>query len=99
MENSIISAIKEKRIMEFSYNSHYRIVEPHIYGISNKIYELLGYQSGGSSSSGRIPDWRRYVIDDISNMSITDQHFPGRRQLPTSDKYSNFDKIIVLVDP
>ncbi len=52
MDDLIVAAIKEKRILSFAYNGHARIAEPHIYGISDGVHQLLGYQIRGSSSSG-----------------------------------------------
>ena len=35
MDNIIISAIQEKKIIELNYHGLHRIVEPHVYGIFN----------------------------------------------------------------
>lgn len=93
----IENAISQKKILKFNYDRHLRIVEPDVFGILDNLYELLGYQIGGSSSSGGIPNWRRFKISKISNISITGQIFPGKRSFP-SGKHSSFDKRISIVD-
>ena len=68
MENMIIAAIREKKILSFTYSGHLRIVEPHVYGIIEGARQLLGYQIRGSSSSGAIPEWRRFKISAMQNL-------------------------------
>lgn len=36
MNEIIIEAIENRKLLEFSYKNHYRIVEPHTYGVSSK---------------------------------------------------------------
>ncbi|MEO0300282.1 MAG: hypothetical protein ABIM58_05845 [candidate division WOR-3 bacterium] len=86
MDDLICKAIKSKRIIKFNYEGFERIVEPHTYGIhkdtGNKV--LSAYQIGGYSSSGKIPSWRLYLVDKITNLKITDKIFteprPGYRR-------------------
>jgi len=96
LDNLIKTAIAEHKILEFNYDSCHRIVEPHVYGITSRKYELLVYQIGGGSSSGGIPNWRRMEIRKISNMTINDQHFKGPRPYP-SGKHSSFDTKLAVV--
>ncbi len=93
---TIRSSIANKNILEFSYKGHLRIAEPHIYGIKNGKRQLLVYQIGGTTSSGRIPDWRRINLDEISSLKVTGQKFAGRRDNP-SDEHSDWDTIIAIV--
>lgn len=55
------------------------------------------YQTSGGSSSGRIPNWRRMEVRKLSNLTITNQDFAGRRPTP-SGKYSRFDEIYDMVN-
>ena len=97
MNTSIIrNAIASKNIIEFNYKDHRRIAEPHVYGIKNEKRELLVFQVGGETSSGRIPDWRRVAIDEISGLKTTDQTFTGARD-NLSGEYSDWDIIIARV--
>lgn len=95
-EDLIQSAIQNKKIIEFDYHEHHRIAEPHIYGILGGKEDLLVFQTGGTSSSGGIPEWRRMHVSGISNLVVTDQTFAGRRE--TTGKRSSFDTILAVVD-
>lgn len=97
MENIIIAAIKEKKVLLFTYSGHSRIVEPHIYGINNGAAQFLGYQIRGSSKNGVIPDWRRFKFSEIRNLQILNESFPGRRSFP-SGKHSQWDEQILIVE-
>ncbi len=97
MENTIITAIKEKKILSFIYSGHARIVEPHVYGINEGSQQLLGYQTRGSSSSGAVPEWRRFKISAMQNLQILNEFFPGRRDFP-SGKHSHWDQQILVVE-
>ena len=56
MEKIILQAIATKKLIEFSYDGHPRRIEPHILGVNRGVTQVLGYQVGGSSSSGSIPE-------------------------------------------
>ncbi|MBY0579809.1 MAG: hypothetical protein K2P57_12295 [Burkholderiales bacterium] len=97
MENMIIAAIREKKVLSFTYSGHPRIVEPHVYGINEGMAQLLGYQIRGSSSRGGIPEWRRFTISAMQNLQILNEFFPGRRGFP-SGKHSSWDQEIMVVE-
>ncbi len=97
VEQTIINAISNKKIIEFDYHDHHRVAEPHIYGTLGGKEDILVYQTGGTSSSGGIPEWRRMHVSEISNLVVTDQTFAGSRQTPT-DKHSSFDRTFAIVD-
>tara|TARA_R110001606_G_scaffold345151_2_gene493968 strand:- start:30897 stop:31196 length:300 start_codon:yes stop_codon:yes gene_type:complete len=94
----IEEAIRSKSIVEFSYGNHRRVVEPHVVGVINGAVQMLGYQIGGSSSSGGIPEWRRFDLNRINGLSSTGQNFAGRRPFP-SGQHSPWDYEILVVDP
>ncbi len=81
MNTIICEAIRLRKIIKFYYDGYERIVEPHTYGIhkdtGNEV--LSAYQIGGYSSSGRIPYWRLYLVNQISNLQITDETFSEPR--------------------
>jgi len=93
---TIRNAIANRQIVEFSYKGYHRIAEPHIYGIKDDKRQILVYQIGGGSSSGRIPDWRRMDIDKIEGLKTTGQTFAGPRETPSGD-HSEWDTIIAIV--
>ncbi|MHA6893347.1 WYL domain-containing protein [Ralstonia pseudosolanacearum] len=97
MSTQIIEqAIREKRLLSFTYTQLPRIVEPHILGWQDGRLGILGYQVRGSSSHGTLPDWRRFYLDDIRNLVLLDERFPGRR--PVSGPHSSWDSTILIVD-
>ncbi|MDO8267796.1 MAG: hypothetical protein Q7T32_08175 [Moraxellaceae bacterium] len=97
MEEIIIQAIAQKKLVEFNYQGRPRIAEPHVYGITNGVKQLLGFQVRGHSSRGNLPDWRRFDLHEIIDLRIIEESFPGRRPYP-SGRHSNFDHHIAIVD-
>ncbi|MBI4696528.1 MAG: hypothetical protein HY749_21170 [Gammaproteobacteria bacterium] len=97
MESKINAAIAAKKVLSFSYRGLPRIVEPHAYGIHDGIAQILGYQIRGRSSTGAVPDWRRFQLRDIQSLQTLDEGFPGRRSSP-SGKHSHWDRLIAVVD-
>jgi predicted DNA-binding transcriptional regulator YafY len=93
MNQQICDAIRERRLVQFYYEGHQRIVQPHAYGIhkDTKNDVLRAYQIGGYSSSGNIPGWRLYKVSKISNIKITDKTFenpaPGYRKNDSAMSY------------
>ena len=80
MKNLIINAIQNRRLLEFTYNQHLRIVEPHTFGVfSNGNEILVSYQIDGTSDSGRVPDWRPFTFSKIQNLKMLDETFSGVR--------------------
>lgn len=96
MEQILKAAIANKQLVEFSYSGHQRIAEPHVLGISGGALQFLGYQVGGSSSSGGIPEWRRFDLSKISNLKPLQQAFAGKRPFP-SGKHSSWDQQLAIV--
>lgn len=96
MEQIIVQAISAKKLIEFMYSGHPRHVEPHVLGVNGGTTQLLGYQVGGSSSSGGIPEWRRFDLPKMSSIKIASTSFPGRRPFP-SGKHSSWDRQIAVV--
>lgn len=98
IQKLIEQAILSKSVIEFTYSNHHRIVEPHVLGIKDGVIQLLGYQIGGTSSSGGIlPEWRRFELAKTRKLTITDKTFSGPRPSP-SGKHSAWDQDILVVD-
>lgn len=96
MNQTIQQAIASKKLIEFTYSGHPRLIEPHVLGINAGVTQVLGYQAGGSSSSGGIPEWCRFDLPRISGLKISAQSFPGQRPFP-SGKHSSWDRQIAVV--
>jgi hypothetical protein len=92
--NQIISrAIQTRSILEFEYNGHRRVVEPHAYGLSKKSNEILrGYQIEGTTHAGIVPEWFVFEVGHIRDMKMTDRHFEGMRY-----GYQRGDKSIATI--
>lgn len=95
----IEQAIRGKSVVEFTYSNHHRVVEPHVLGVKDGVVQILGYQLGGSSSSGGpLPEWRRFDLAKMVGLAITARVFAGRRPFP-SGRHSSWDREILVVDP
>ena len=92
----ITRAITEFRMIGFMYNGYYRIAEPHVYGLGDGRHELLCYQTGGTSSGGRLPEWRRFNVDQITQLRVLDERFAGKRET-YSGHHSDWDHIFEVV--
>jgi hypothetical protein len=91
------TAIEQARLIRLLYHRKSRILEPHDYGILNGSVQLLGYQVGGSSSRP-IPNWLLMKANEITDLELLDQTFPGGR--PTaSGKHRKWDKLFIRVKP
>ena len=96
-ERLIRDAILNKRLIQFEYGGLRRTAEPHVYGMKKGEAQLLVYQvGGGSSSGGRLPQWRRLKVSEISNLKELKETFSGARQTPAG-QHSGFDQVIVSV--
>ena len=73
----IISAINSHRLIEFSYDGHYRKVIPAAYGnqTSTRNKVLRAYQIGGTSSTRTIPLWDLFLVNKISDLTVLDETF------------------------
>lgn len=96
MQTLVEQAIREKKLVQFSYEGYPRTAEPHVLGRSSGVIQILVYQVGGSSSSGGIPGWRRFDLLKISDLSIRQEGFNGPRPFP-SGKHSSWDYQIAIV--
>ena len=80
MNPKICDAIHNRCVLKFTYEGHPRIVEPHAYGLSRTLSEVIRcYQTGGTSRSGKTPDWRLMRVDRIESLIVTEEHFVGER--------------------
>jgi hypothetical protein len=90
-------AIEDKRMIRLLYHHRDRILEPHDHGILNGSVQLLAYQVGGSSSRP-LPNWILMKANEIADLELLDQIFPGGR--PTaSGKHLKWNKLFIRVKP
>jgi len=80
LENIIAKAIKTQNILSIQYEGHQRFVEPHLLGIAMTGNFLLNaYQTSGGSNSGGTPQWRRFNLAKIEEISLVPSHFARPR--------------------
>ncbi|QJR11817.1 hypothetical protein DSM104443_02900 [Usitatibacter rugosus] len=77
---NIADAIRDKRILRFSYGGSLRRVEPHVYGTDRLGQELLlAWQLGGGSESGTSVGWKTFRVPEMVAVTVTTDSFPGPR--------------------
>lgn len=87
MNPIICDSIRNKQLLKFDYDNCLRIVEPHTYGLSTAGNEVLrAYQTGGQSTSHKIPDWRLFEVSKMESLVLLEESFPSAR-----DEYSKGD--------
>lgn len=73
---SLKEAIEHRKTICLIYKGTERIVEPYIVGLNKTKKEvLIGYQTGGLSSSGSLPAWRQFILNDIDSIEISTEVF------------------------
>lgn len=88
MNHVISQAIRDKKVLTFTYDGYSRTVEPHCHGITTAGNEALRcYQTAGGSSSGNVPGWHMMTIKKILGLSLSQAIFSGPR-----DGYKKDDK-------
>lgn len=95
LDRTIRTAVAERRVLQFMYDSHARVVEPHDYGIHKGTRKVLCYQIAGGSGSGKVPDWRTFFLDKIARASIGKATFAGARPVP--GKHIDWDELFASV--
>ena len=93
----IYAAIEQTRMLRLMYHGKERILEPHDHGILKGAVQLLGYQVGGKSTR-KIPDWILMKTDEISELVVLDQTFPGGRPTSTGN-HIKWEKLFIRVRP
>lgn len=76
----LVGAITGRKVVNFNYGGHARVVEPHVYGVATTGEIVLhGYQTSHGSVSGKPPGWRTFDATEIRDLSVTTQTFAGPR--------------------
>ena len=91
----IRTAIAQRCLLKFMYDRHARLAEPHDYGIHKGVRKLLCYQVDGGSGSGKIPDWRSFMVDRMADIALTDIGFGGSR--PVDGRHIEWDELFASV--
>lgn len=92
MDQQLVSAIQNRRMIAFDYGGYHRIAEPHVYGLNNGVEQLLVYQVAGGTSSGGLPEWRRVDVPRMSGLRVLEDTLSGPRPNP-SGRHSSWDHV------
>jgi hypothetical protein len=80
MNATICTAIQLRRVVQLSYHGGIRRVEPHCHGRGNEGHDLLrAYQLTGHSQSGQFSGWKMFRVDQMIDITLTAEQFPGPR--------------------
>lgn len=80
MRNTIIQAIREKRILAFTYDGHPRVVEPHCYGLTRTGKEAIRcYQTGGTGVRPDATPWHLMTVSKMIGLQILEDSFSTTR--------------------
>lgn len=80
MNQMIIDAIQQKKLLSLSYDGIARTVEPHAYGVSSKGNELLRcYQIRGGHNSEKPHVWDLLTVSKIVALADTGESFGSAR--------------------
>ena len=82
-------ALRQRRPVWLSYHGRRRLVCPHALGWKDGRAMLLGYQSGGETTTGALPNdrrkrWRCFLVDEVEAVALADQAAPWG----TADNYN-----------
>jgi hypothetical protein len=91
VQELIRAAVREKWPVEFVLHGLVRVGEPHVYGVRSGSEQLLIYQTGGASKSGRLPNWRTVLVSEITDLRMLLER-PFRPRL-SPDRYTGWDEI------
>jgi hypothetical protein len=92
---SLRFAIANRRLICFSYNSKWRVAEPHDYGIKNGTAKLLVYQIRGESTSV-VHGWKLLDVSKIQQLAILEDGFRGTRVRP-DQHHMQWDELFARV--
>ena len=84
-------------MIRFVYHGKDRLVEPHDHGILNGSVQLLSWQIAGASTRP-LPNWLLTKVDEITDLVVLDQSFPGGRP-SSSGKHIEWDVLFIRVKP
>ena len=80
MTQDILSAIKNKQALSFTYDGYSRVVEPHTYGVDTKGHAALrAYQVRGGSESGEYVGWKLFHVNEMHGLTVLQEYFAGAR--------------------
>ncbi len=95
-QSAILQAIESKTLIEVTYKSKRRLVEPHVLGVMKSKIQLRVWQLKDFSDVSEPEDWRTFEIEKITSLANTGTPFPGPRQTKSA-AHEDWDRIIAKV--
>lgn len=92
------SSIRELKQVAAKYHCFHRIFCPHILGLKDDKWHVLGWQFGGASERGGLPNWRCMALDELSLLSSQDGSWHRGHAKGVSKQYC-IDWVDTIVDP
>ena len=100
------AALRQRRPVYLAYHGRQRVICPHALGWHNGRPMLLGYQTGGHTSTGALPAdprkrWRCFHVDEIDQIEAADPDSPWG----TADNYNHthpfpaIDEVTIAITP
>jgi predicted DNA-binding transcriptional regulator YafY len=71
----LAGAIRDRRVVTFAYDGLPRTVRPAVLGVLAGHETLHGYQTGGGSRHGGLPQWRNFTVDRIAGLAVLEETF------------------------
>lgn len=88
MNQNVATAIREKRLLSFTYDNHQRVVEPHCYGLTRTGKEAIRcYQVRGTGKDPHGSPWHLMTMDKVGALQLLEETFATAR-----DGYRRGDK-------
>jgi hypothetical protein len=98
MIQQLSKAIAEMRLVQFVYKGEIRIVEPHMLARNQQDHlSLSAWWIDGFSRSGAVPNWRQYLLTEISSVEVLTGTFANPRPGYKRDGGSKFHDILAAV--
>lgn len=95
LDRDLRFAIANRRLLQLTYNSQLRIVEPHDYGRRRGGLRLLAYQLRGASTRST-PEWRDFDVAKIEAWTVLDEAFAGSRG-GAHQRHKDWDEVFARV--
>lgn len=86
IDRSIRRAIKQRRLIQITYNARVRVAEPHDYGFINGEPKLLVFQRREEAAL-RPPGWRLLTVGNITTLIVLRDEFDGGRPMGLKHKF------------
>lgn len=97
MKNTIVSAIKNRNLLEISYSNQTRIIEPYCAGETSKgNFVIRAFQIENKQDLTADPSWKLFTVDKITSIKSLPNKFKANRDDYNPDDPA-FQKIIARI--